>query len=327
MGLLFACRPKTEPVIRLGRGIIVNMGIIIVHGGVETGAEAPFLEVLREAALTGHSSLVRGHLDAAEESVKVLEKTPLFNAGYGSVLNMDGEVEMDASIMDGYSGRFGAVAAIDHVEHPVAVARLVMEETAHVLLAGRGAASFARAKGFPRVNCIAPAMLKAWQKARDNLATGAGTDASPFTGLPAQVKDACDTVGCVVSHGGKLAAASSTGGSFLKIPGRVGDTPLPGAGIFASRWCAVVCTGLGEAFTETLSAKYVDSLVAGGLHPQEAAAEAIHRLNRERGAAGGMVVLDHQNRYGAAHNCSSFPLALVIDGKLEVGFTAQKISR
>lgn len=310
-----------------GRGIIIIMSIIIVHGGIETGTEAPFLEVLREAALSGYRSLTRGHLDAAEEAVKILEKCPLFNAGYGSVLNLEGEVEMDASIMDGYSGRFGAVAAIDNVAHPVTIARLVLEETSHVLLAGRGATSFARVKGFPMVNCIAPTMLKAWQKARDAMSKGAGSGASPFTGLPAQAIDACDTVGCVVSHRGMLAAASSTGGSFLKMPGRVGDTPLPGCGIFASRRCAVVCTGLGEAFAETLTAKYVESLVADGLHPQEAAEKAISRLTLKRRAAGGMVVVDNQNRYGAAYNSTTFPVALVHDGKIEDNFTPKRMLR
>jgi beta-aspartyl-peptidase (threonine type) len=303
------------------------MGIIIVHGGIETKMEAPFIAVLREAALSGFRALTRGCLDAAEEAVKMLEKNALFNAGYGSVLNLDGEVEMDASIMDGQSGRFGAVAAISNVMHPVAVARLVLEETSHVLLAGQGAVSFARAKGFHESNCIEPNMLDAWKKAMAAPGKGGGPDVSPFTALPVQAMEAGDTVGCVVSHRGKLAAASSTGGSFLKMPGRVGDTPFPGGGIYASRCCAVVCTGLGEAFIETLTAKYVETLVSGGVHPQAAAEKAISRLTLERGAAGGLVVVDHENRFGAAHNRASFPVVLMVNGQPVDDFTPRKMPR
>lgn len=298
----------------------------MVHGGVETSSTAPYMKVLHEAALAGYKALGAGHLDAAEEAVKILEDNPLFNAGYGSVLNLNGEVEMDASIMDGSTGRFGAVAAISDVAHPVSVARQVMEQTSHVLLVGRGATQFARSRGFATVNCVAPEMLEAWQKAVESMKKGSTPEVSPFTGLPRETGKACDTVGCVVSHRGLIAAASSTGGSFLKLPGRVGDTPVIGGGIFASPGCAVVCTGLGEAFIETLTAKYVDSLIAQGLHPREAALKALKKLSGEKnGARGGILVVDSQNRYGAVHNTCSFPVALVINGVMVNDFTAFKI--
>ncbi|KJS01617.1 MAG: hypothetical protein VR68_04725 [Peptococcaceae bacterium BRH_c4a] len=303
------------------------MNVVMVHGGVETSCAPHYIKALRESALAGYNALGRGLVDAAEEAVMILEDCPLFNAGYGSVLNMDGEVEMDASVMDGGTGKFGAVAAIGCVAHPVSVARKVLEDTPHVLLAGAGATKFARSKGFPQINCVAPGMLEAWQRATDKMSRGILPNASLFTGLPEENGiAACDTVGCVVAHNGQTAAASSTGGSFLKLPGRVGDTPLIGGGIFASGRCAVVCTGLGEAFMETLTAAYVDSLLARGIHPQEAAEKAIERLNEKRGAPGGILVADSQNRYGAAHNTRSFPVAVVLGGSLAEDFSPRKIA-
>lgn len=301
------------------------MGLVMVHGGVEAGVAPPYIKVLQEAVLAGFGSLAAGPLDAVEEAVKILENSPLFNAGYGSVLNLDGHVEMDASIMDGDTGRFGAVAAVRDVSNPVSVARRVLEDTPHVLLAGDGAIKFARSMGFPPANCVTPEMLEAWRKAAPLTARGETAGVSQFTGLPAESGQACDTVGCVVFHRGRLAAASSTGGSFLKLPGRVGDTPVIGGGIFASRRCAVVCTGLGEAFIETLTARHVDSLMDHGLHPQEAAEKAIARLTESRGAPGGILVADSQGRWGAAYNTRTFPVALVVDGRLVEDFAPRRL--
>lgn len=304
---------------------VTDMSVIMVHGGVETSIAPPYIKVLREAAVAGLKALAAGHLDAAEEAVKVLEDSPLFNAGYGSVLNRNGQVEMDASIIDGTTGRFGAVAAIQDVCHPVSVARRIMEATSHVILAGQGATEFALSQGFPRRSNVSPEMLASWQKATDMMARGTVPGVSLFTGLPEEMSQPCDTVGCVVFHSGQLAAASSTGGSFLKLPGRVGDTPVIGGGIFASERCAAVCTGLGEAFIETLTAAYVNSLLAHGLHPQETAEKAIARLYQKRGATGGILVVDNKNRWGAAHNALTFQAALVVDGKLVEDFTPWKL--
>ncbi|MHB8157417.1 MAG: isoaspartyl peptidase/L-asparaginase family protein [Desulfocucumaceae bacterium] len=298
-----------------------TMGVIIVHGGVETSSAPAYIKILRQAALAGHSALGYGLLEAVVEAVKVLEDSPLFNAGYGSVPNFDGEVEMDAAVMDGHTGKFGAVAAITSVAHPVSVAHLVLEETPHVLLAGAGATHFARSRGFPPFDSLIPQMLEAWRRAKGNT-----PEASLFTGLPTENKPpACDTVGCVASLGGRMAAASSTGGSFLKLPGRVGDTPVPGGGIYASQRCSVVCTGLGEAFIETLTAKFIDSLLAHGMEPQEAAERAICRLAERGKSPGGVVVVDSLNRWGAAHNTGSFPVALVVEGKLIEDYIPKKI--
>ncbi len=301
------------------------MDLVLVHGGVETSDAPPYMKVLEGAALAGFRALETSILSAAEEAVKFLEDSPLFNAGYGSVLNLEGRVEMDAAIMDGFTGRFAAVAAIRDVANPVSVARRVLEDTPHVLLAGRGATKFARSRGFPRVSCVTPEMFRAWQEAVRRRSRGEVPEVSLFTGLPAEMGRAWDTVGCVVCRRGRLAAASSTGGSFLKLPGRVGDTPVIGGGIFASRRCAVVCTGLGEAFIETLTAKHVDSLLARGLHPQEAAERTVTRLSKKKGSPGGVLVADSRGRWGAAHNACSFPAVLAVEGRIVGSFLPRKV--
>jgi beta-aspartyl-peptidase (threonine type) len=321
---MFKQRPQGKNFIE--NASVNKMRVIMVHGGVDTRPEPQFYEVMYAAALAGHGALAAGLLDAAEEAVKVLEASPLFNAGYGAVLNRDGEVELDASIMDGSTGKFGAVAAIQSMVHPVSVARMVLEETYHVLLAGRGATEFALSRGFSPVDLRTHRMMESWQKATEKAKLGLSAEESLFTGQLAADAGPCDTVGCVVSHAGLTAAASSTGGYLMKTPGRVGDTPVPGAGIYASSRCAVTCTGLGEAFIETLTAKYIDSVVDQGAHPQEAAEKAVARLASLRaGTVAGIIVVDHLGRAGSAHNTRSFPVALVEEGEPKRDFASVKV--
>lgn len=293
-----------------------NMDVLAVHGSVETSCAPPYLTSLRQAALAGCRVLEAGLLDAVERSVMALEDDPLFNAGYGSVLNLDGEVEMDAAVMDGASGRCGAVAAIQGVKNPVCVARKVLEETPHIILAGKGAAHFARRMGFPPFNPVISRQQESWEKALAAGKPGENPQFSPFTGLP----KSCDTVGCVAVKNGCAAAASSTGGSFLKLPGRVGDTPVIGGGIYASPHGAVVCTGLGEAFIRGQAAAWVLNLVSQGVSVRNAAQAAIQRLAAEK-AVGGILAVDPAGNVAAVHNASSFPVALVRNGKVIENFT------
>lgn len=292
------------------------MSVILVHGSVETKTDPPYMLGLEAAALTAYQELARGHdrLTAAEKAVNELENNPLYNAGLGSVLNRDGYVEVDGAIMDGVTGKFGAVAAMREVRHAVSVARKVLEESRHVVLAGSGATLFAREQGFPADNCITDVQLASWETAINLKRSGKEVEFSAFTGL---IKES-DTVGCVLlDDQGGLAAASSTGGSFLKFPGRVGDTPYIGGGIYASSHCAVVCTGRGEAFISTLTAKFVEEEIKSGLHPQEAATKAIQRLYQLTGEYGGILVVDRLGRAAAVHNCDSFPVAMIRNGCIE----------
>jgi L-asparaginase / beta-aspartyl-peptidase len=284
---------------------------IIVHGSVETSEDIPFVEGLKIAALKGYSKLIDGRLKAIEAAVNELEDNPLFNAGLGSVLNKDGFVEVDGSIMDGMTGNFSAVGAMPQTRYAISAAYRLLEESDHVFLAGLGAASFAREKGIPLDNCITEEQLNSWNIARKMMGDGKKLDFSVYTGL----KKETDTVGCIICDDeGKLAAGSSTGGSFMKLPGRVGDTPIIGGGIYASDQSAVVCTGKGEAFIKTLTAKFVDDLIREGKHPQEVANEAIARMTRLTGETGGLIVIDAFQRIGITHNCNTFPVIVLVDG-------------
>lgn len=275
-----------------------------------------YLEILEIAVRQGYALLDQSPLNAAEAGIKVLEDSPLFNAGYGSVLNAAGEVEMDAAICDGKTGRFGAVGALKNVANPISVARKVLEETNHVLLVGSGAETFARSKGFPMADCITKEMRHNWEQAIKSDPAVNSESLSLLTALPRGTLHAYDTVGCLVCDDGHLVAASSTGGSFLKLPGRIGDTPILGGGILAAEWGAVVCTGIGEAFIETMTASYVLQLLEAGITPQEAAEKAIHRLALKRSLPGGLIVLNKEGLYGAAYNTYSFPVAVMVNGAI-----------
>ncbi len=292
------------------------MSVFFVHGSVETSTETPYIKGLERAALKGWEKLTatESRIDSLEAAINELEDNPLYNAGLGSVLNRDGYVEVDGSIMDGETGKFAAVASMPLIRHAVSVAKKVMLETKHVVLAGEGAFLFAREKGFPVDNCITQEQLQSWQLAMDLQKSGQELVFSPYTGLRKET----DTVGCVMlDDRGRLAAASSTGGSFLKLPGRVGDTPFIGGGIFASEHCAVVCTGRGEAFIQTLTAKFVDDGIQAGGHPEQVGREAIRRMFEKTGESGGLLVVDRHGRVAAVHNSDSFPVALVVDGKVK----------
>jgi L-asparaginase / beta-aspartyl-peptidase len=283
---------------------------VYVHGGVSARRRAPRRSAPRSrqerqerAASLSHALRVAIEagtaLDAAEEAVRALEDDPVLNAGTGSVLNLRGEIELDAGIADGSSGRFAGVANV-RVRNPVSLARKVMEETPHVLVTGTGAAALAA--GMEELDGPTPEQQRRWAKAR-----AAGTLRLERFGDP----DHVDTVGAVaLDRHGNLAAASSTGGVFGKLPGRVGDSPVFGAGIYATRRAAVVGTGVGELFLETLASLRVAELIVNGTHPQGACEEVIARLGERRpGWAAGLLALDSGGRTGAAYRGGSWALA------------------
>lgn len=295
------------------------MGLIIVHGGAGTECSAECLAALRQSALAGWQALARGAVDAVEQAVISMEDDPLFNAGYGSVLNLDGEVEMDASIMNGATGQCGAVAALKNVRHPVSVARQVMEQTPHVLLVGTGAARFARAIGVPEFDPGAGRQRSLWRQAVASRQSSSEDRSDPH-------RSGGDTVGCIAVCNSQAAAASSTGGIFLKLPGRVGDTPLIGGGVLATNIGAAICTGDGEAFIKIRGAGAALELLERGAAAAEAAQEVLIRLNRMQ-AGGGILVVDTAGNAAAAHNGRCFPVVLVVDGQVVGDFIPVKIDR
>lgn len=266
--------------------------LVAVHGGagaLERGGPAPAQEAearraLGEALGAAMARLREGGsaLDAVVEAVAVLEDHPLFNAGRGSALTAKGRVEMDASVMDGATRAAGGVACVRTVRSPVRLARLVVERTPHVLLVGAGAEAFARAQGLPRVDpawFVLPEQRERLRRARRRARRGE----PPGHG----------TVGAVArDSAGHLAAATSTGGLVNQLPGRVGDSPIPGAGTWADdATCAVSATGAGEALIRVAFGHELDAgMRLGGLALDEAVHAALARL-AALGANGGCIAL------------------------------------
>ncbi len=285
---------------------------IIVHGGAgdwspEDGeGEAP-LAGCRAAARAGYDILARGGsaLDAAVAAIVVLEDDPRFNAGTGSALTADGEVECDASVMCG-DGRAGAVGALRDVRNPIEVARLVMQKTPHVLLVGAGAAAFAVENG---IAALPPDAL-ATDRMREKWRAALARQQAPGSG---------GTVGCVACDAsGQVAAATSTGGMMLKRRGRVGDSAVIGAGTYADAAAgAVSCTGVGEAFIKAVAAKQAVEAMRAGRAPAEAAREILPLVRRYSGD-GGLICVDAAGRIGLAYDTPRMAHAW-IDGEGRAG--------
>jgi L-asparaginase / beta-aspartyl-peptidase len=273
-----------------------------------------------EAALAAGSAMLEkreGALDAVEAAVRVLEEDRCFNAGRGSVLTATGRVELDAAIMDGRTLAAGAVACVRTVRNPVRLARAVLEHSPHVLLAGDGAEAFAREQGFAPVDAGYFWTARRWARfvatKRD-----LGEDVASWS------EDAPDdrstgTVGAVALDGaGHLAAATSTGGVTNKHRGRVGDSPIIGAGTYADdRTCAVSATGAGEAIMRALVAHEVAARMRhlGQTLREAAEAAVMEELVRVAGAgSGGLVALDREGRVAAPFNTAGMYRGWVLAG-------------
>jgi L-asparaginase/beta-aspartyl-peptidase (threonine type) len=214
-------------------------------------------------------------VDAVEAAVMHLEDDPRLNAGTGSRLRLDGTIQMDAALMD-HREDAGAVAAIQHVRHPIQVARRVMA-TPHILLVGEWATRFAREAGVPFYDPTTPETRKAWTRTLQRLKAG---------DVPAHARRWrsyrwSGTVGAVaVDRRGRMAAGSSTGGTTFMLPGRVGDTPIVGAGLYAGPAGAATATGVGEDIMRRTLSKHVYDLIADGLPPQEACERGVALFRR-----------------------------------------------
>jgi isoaspartyl peptidase/L-asparaginase-like protein (Ntn-hydrolase superfamily) len=279
---------------------------LVLHGGAgakrsqDYSREIPHMQGLVEAARdrlrAGASAL-----DVAVETVHALEQSGLYVAGRGSSPNTDGGYELDASVMDGPGQRAGAVAALQGFKSPVLVARRVMEATPHVLLAGQGAADFAKAQRMD------PVPGNDWFTH-----AGATEDNHP----PALSHG---TVGCtVLDADGRLAAATSTGGVFGKMPGRVGDTPIIGSGTWADGSAAVSSTGTGEFFLRTVAAAQVAWRVGAGQPLDEAARKVIEAVGA-LGGDGGIIAVDRAGNVTHPYNSEGMKRAwLTRDGEVGV---------
>jgi L-asparaginase / beta-aspartyl-peptidase len=286
---------------------------VLVHGGagdVPDEALAGHIDGAVAAATRAAAVLSGGGsaVDAAQAAVEVLEDDPRFNAGTGACLNAAGQLELDAAIMEGRELRAGAVCSLSPFRHPVAIARAVLDARDHVLYAGPGASAFAQSHGF------SPADEKEMitEAARDRLARNrAGLVDGNWAG---------GTVGVVVrdTHG-TVVAATSTGGKVGKAPGRVGDSPILGAGTYADDAAgAGSCTGDGEAFMRVCLAKTAIEWLRMGMHPDDAARGAIRYVLERAGGQGGMILIDRHGRLGWARSTRTMTWAAASDGWLGI---------
>lgn len=300
------------------------MGSLIVHGGCgvlprEAEAKAQGVE---EAAAVGARVLEDGGsaLDAVEAAVRRLEDLPVFNAGTGSVLNLYGHVEMDASVMTSRL-ECGAVAAVRNIQNPITLARAVMESTDHVLLTADGANHFATVLGMPAYDPVTADRRRRWREVREQLERN-GPDAHSAEELEHWTRLAHyleqyltfeerrprSTVGAVArDDSGLLAAATSTGGIWFKLPGRVGDTPIIGAGTYASTAGAASATGHGEGIMKLClthrAVTYMESMSA-----QAACTRVVEEATRH-GVECGVIAVDAAGGMGHAFNTAAMPNA------------------
>jgi len=266
------------------------------------------------AAMDGYDVLSRGgsSLDAVEAAVRSMESDPTFDAGRGAFLNADGEVELDAIIMEGDRLRMGAVAALQHILHPVSVARAVMDRTKHSMLVGEGALRFARAIGMETVEVpelLTCRELERWKALRD----GRGFEVREvFEDVQSRFSRK-GTVGAVaLDDRGMIAAATSTGGTPNKMAGRVGDSPLVGCGNYAdSQSAGVSCTGWGESIMKVVLARRVCEGVESGSSSLKAASDAIAYLQARVDGLAGVIVLDKKGEAAHAYNTPHMATASV----------------
>jgi beta-aspartyl-peptidase (threonine type) len=282
---------------------------LIVHGGawsIPASYEQDHINGVYQAVSSVYPELKKGMtaLDAVEAAVKILEQDPTFDAGRGAFLNARGEIELDAMIMDGATLNFGAVAAVQNILHPITLARHVMERTEHCFLVGKGAQLFAHQMGMPELEpreLLTSRELEFYEKIKNDPSFHSH---QPFEPQPN------GTVGAVARDKfGNLAAATSTGGTPRKLPGRVGDSPIVGAGTYADNQSgAASATGWGESIMKILMSKTACDLLKN--HPAVLAAQmAVEILDQRVQGWGGIILIDKNGQYGFAHNTTKMAFA------------------
>lgn len=273
----------------------MHMPSILIHGGAgNTPSDRSTEDVMRQAVVSSYDMLKQGSMavDAAHHAICIMEDSGIFNAGLGSYLTKDGTVEMDAGIMDGKTMQCGAVGALTDIKNPISVARKVMYDSEHSIIVGHGALRFALSKGFDRHETSPTAM-----RMKD------------FEEMTVQKYG---TVGAVVmdTHG-NLAAAVSTGGTWLKDAGRVGDSAIVGAGYYARNTTgAAVATGNGDVMLKSCITKSVCDMMSE-FTARQAVNRAVLGLNDFDGGDGGVIAIDHTGSLSTSFNTKSMPVAYI----------------
>jgi beta-aspartyl-peptidase (threonine type) len=292
--------------------------VLAVHGGawdIPDELVEPHRQGVANALAAGYALLEKGApaVDAVEAAVAVMEDDEAFDAGRGSFLTSDGRVQLDALLMDGATLRAGGVACVERLRNPIHAARLVMDLSPHVYFVGPGAEAFAVEHGMTLIDNSELVidrerrhLADAQQKLRNAAAAPPGAAAASPLLSAMQSANSHDTVGAVALDGrGNLAAATSTGGTLNKSPGRVGDSSLIGCGCYADNLSAAVSlTGWGEPIMKLVLGKWAVDRVQQGTPPAQAAEEAIAYLFHRLGGHGGIILLGPAGRFGVAHNTS-----------------------
>ncbi|MBV9609449.1 MAG: isoaspartyl peptidase/L-asparaginase [Acidobacteria bacterium] len=284
--------------------------VLLIHGGAwsipDDMVQAHLLGV-HAAIAEGWRVLERGGkaLDAIQAAIVSMEEDETFDAGRGSFLTSDGRVQLDALMMDGATLRSGGVGCVERIRNPIRAARKVLDESPHVYLVAEGAERFAQQHGIElcrNEDLIIEREVERLRQAQEAAAAGA----------PAEFFAEHDTVGAVaLDANGNLAAATSTGGTLNKTPGRVGDSSLIGCGCYADNDSgAVSTTGWGEPIMKLVLGKWAVDRVQEGVPPQQAAIMAIEKLQSRLNGHGGIILLDAQGRYGVAHNTARMAWAV-----------------
>lgn len=330
--LLYSCAdttsqketPKTDETPKNSFGLVIHGGAgTILKKNLTPELEAEYKKTLESAAKKGYEILKNGgtSLDAVEQTIHILENSPLFNAGKGAVFANNGKNELDASIMEGKTLNAGAVAGVTNLKNPISAARKVMENSDHVLLARQGAEEFAISQGLETVDTS----YFFTQKRYESLLRAKNRDIKDkAASLDPYIKDyKYGTVGCVaLDKNGNLAAGTSTGGMTNKRWNRIGDSPIIGAGTYANNaTCAVSGTGHGEYFIRAAVAHDISALMEyKGLSLEEASKEVIQNKLKNMGGDGGIIAIDAKGNLVAEFNTPGMYRAMVDEkGNITVG--------
>ncbi|MFI4968687.1 MAG: isoaspartyl peptidase/L-asparaginase family protein [Lysobacterales bacterium] len=309
---------------------VAAMPVLVIHGGAGvirktlTPEKEKLVRADMEAALNAGYTVLKGggrSLDAVTQAILVMENSPRFNAGKGAVFTHDGHNELDSAIMDGTTLRAGAIAGVRHVKNPVLLARAVMEKSPHVFLTGDGAEAFAKTVG---IELVDPAYFRTderWQQLQEALKADAKNQHSSL-GRAIHY----GTVGAVaLDRAGHLAAATSTGGMTDKRWGRVGDSPIIGAGTYANAHCAVSATGWGEYYIRAVAAHDICARVEYGKEPlAQAAKEVVMDVIPKLGGDGGVIALDSEGNFTTPFNTDGMYRGSVDrDGKMHIAILGE----
>jgi L-asparaginase / beta-aspartyl-peptidase len=286
---------------------------MLVHGGawaIPDDAVETHLQGVKAAAAAGFAVQQRAGscLDAVEVAVVAMEDDETFDAGRGSFLNMDGRVQLDACMMDGATLRAGGVGCVEHIRNPISAAKKILTDSPHVYFVGSGAERFAQEHGIELCHNDDLVLVREVDRLREAKQQGYLQMPDEFGPMRSH-----DTVGAVaLDQFGNIAAATSTGGTLNKAPGRVGDSSLIGCGCYADNLSAAVSTtGWGEPMIKLVLSKWTADRVEQGLAPQEAAQRALYYLKSRLNGHGGIILLDCRGRVGIAHNTPRMAWALV----------------